>query len=91
LSGWLADRKGTEWISTLCIGFALPWWIVISFRLPVWMFVTAFAIESRSLLTILDPYVILPGWLGFFSSGLNSLVSAELAAVARNNEGIGCE
>jgi len=70
-SGWLADRKGTEWISTLCIGFALPWWIVISFRLPVWMFVTAFAIES------------------FFSSGLNSLVSAELAAVARNNEGIG--
>jgi hypothetical protein len=30
-------------------------------------------------------------WLGFFSSGLNSLVSAELAAVSRNNEGIGCE
>jgi hypothetical protein len=58
-SGWLADRKGTEWISTLCIGFALPWWIVISFRLPVWMFVTAFAIESRSLLTDLDTYVIL--------------------------------
>jgi len=71
LSGWLADINGTEWISTLCIGCALPCWIIISVRLPVWMFITVFAIES------------------FFSSGLNSLVSAELAAVARNNEGIG--
>jgi len=71
LGGWFADNKGTEWVATLCIGCALPWWIVMAVRLPVGLFVTAFAIES------------------FFSSGLNSLVTAELAAVARNNEDIG--
>ena len=27
----------------------------------------------------------------FFSSGLNSIVSTELAAVVRDSEGIGCE
>jgi hypothetical protein len=48
LSGLLADNKGTEWAVTLFIGCAVPWWIVIAVRLPVELFVTAFAIESKS-------------------------------------------
>jgi len=68
LSGLLADNKGTEWAVTLFIGCAVPWWIVIAIRLPVGLFVTAFAIES------------------FFSSGLHSLLTTELAAVARNED-----
>jgi MFS transporter, DHA1 family, solute carrier family 18 (vesicular amine transporter), member 1/2 len=90
LSGWFADNNGTEWVATLCIGCALPWWIVISVRLPIWLFVTAFAFESRSSATIQN-ICVNHGFAGFFSSGLNSIVSAELAAVARDNEGIGCK
>jgi DHA1 family solute carrier family 18 vesicular amine transporter 1/2 len=46
LTGWYADRNGTEWITFASLFLALPWWIITIIRSHLALFIIAFAIES---------------------------------------------
>ncbi|KAF5377253.1 hypothetical protein D9615_006365 [Tricholomella constricta] len=71
ITGWYADKKGSEWVTFICLLLALPWWVVVIIRGPLALFTVAFAVET------------------FFTSGVISPLTAELAAIARELEGVG--
>ncbi|KAH7914452.1 major facilitator superfamily domain-containing protein [Hygrophoropsis aurantiaca] len=71
LAGWYADRKGSDYLTCMCLFLALPWWGVMALRRSLPLFVVALATQS------------------FFVSGVVAPVTAELAAVSRNIEGVG--
>ncbi|KAF8912925.1 major facilitator superfamily domain-containing protein [Gymnopilus junonius] len=55
LAGYLADRRGTEWITVSALLLALPWWIIITIQGPLALFISAFAIESFFTSAIISP------------------------------------
>ncbi|EIN13364.1 MFS general substrate transporter [Punctularia strigosozonata HHB-11173 SS5] len=70
LSGWYADRHGTEWITFWCDVLSIPFWVIqIIPVLP--LFITSLAVQS------------------FFTSGVVSPLTAELASISRNIDGVG--
>ncbi|KIJ68771.1 hypothetical protein HYDPIDRAFT_107017 [Hydnomerulius pinastri MD-312] len=71
LAGLLADRKGSDYLTCMCLFLALPWWIVLTLRSSLPLFVISLALQS------------------FFVSGVVPPVTAELAAVSRNMQGVG--
>ncbi|KAH7929365.1 MFS general substrate transporter [Leucogyrophana mollusca] len=71
LAGWYADRKGSDYLTCMCLFLALPWWGVMALRRSLPLFVVALATQS------------------FFVSGVVAPVTAELAAVSRNIQGVG--
>ena len=91
LTGWYADRSGTEWVTFLCLLLAVPWWVVMTLQSSLPLFLVAFVIEStfrqspRLYMLTSQPAVAL------FTSGVVSPLAAELAAVSRNIKGVGCE
>ncbi|ETW87640.1 major facilitator superfamily, partial [Heterobasidion irregulare TC 32-1] len=46
IAGWFADRKGAEWITILCMAFALPFWILITIEGKLPFFVVTFSFEN---------------------------------------------
>lgn len=46
VAGWLTDHIGTEWISFICLLFAIPCWIAVTIRANLSFFVAAFALEN---------------------------------------------
>ncbi|KAJ3506089.1 hypothetical protein NLJ89_g7065 [Agrocybe chaxingu] len=71
LTGFWADKKGTEWPATFSLLFSIPWWVIIIIEYRLALFVAAFALEA------------------FFTSGVMSPLTAELAAVSRDLDGVG--
>lgn len=71
LSGWFADKKGSEVVAFVCLILSLPWWVVVIIQGPLALFIVAFAVEI------------------FFTSGLISPLTAELASVSQSIEGVG--
>ncbi|KAF9229686.1 MFS general substrate transporter [Gyrodon lividus] len=71
LAGLLADRKGSDYLTCTCLFLALPWWVVLTLRKSIPLFVVSLAMQS------------------FFVSGVVPPVTAELAAVSRNMQGVG--
>jgi len=93
LTGYFADKKGAEWVSFLSLLLGIPWWGAIILKGSLVQFLTIFAFESE-----VSPY--LPcfsrtyRWVtsvALFTSGLVSPLMAELAAVSRSIQGVGCE
>ncbi|KAF9243771.1 MFS general substrate transporter [Melanogaster broomeanus] len=71
LAGILADREGSDYLACTCLLLALPWWVVLTFKRSISLFVSSLALQC------------------FFVSGVVSPVTAELAAVSRDIQGIG--
>ncbi|KAI6005059.1 MFS general substrate transporter [Pisolithus orientalis] len=46
IAGWLADRIGTDYITVLCLAFTAPWWLVLTLRKSLALFITSLAIQS---------------------------------------------
>ncbi|KAI6045153.1 MFS general substrate transporter [Pisolithus marmoratus] len=46
VAGWLADHIGTDYITVLCLAFAAPWWLVLTLRRFLALFITALALQS---------------------------------------------
>ena len=92
LSGWWTDRWGSEWILLACIALTIPWILVTIIERWLALFIVAFALESWSNMstthmTVNSSHVL----VGFFFSGIISPITAELAAVSRDYDGLGCE
>lgn len=47
LSGLLADRIGSDYITSICLLLALPWWIVLALRKSIALFVVALAMQCE--------------------------------------------
>ncbi|KAG1716792.1 hypothetical protein ID866_390 [Astraeus odoratus] len=71
LSGWLCDRVGADYITSLCLILTVPWWILLTLRNSLALFIISLALQS------------------FFVGGVVPPVTAELAAVSRNMQGVG--
>jgi hypothetical protein len=89
LAGWLTDIFGAEWTTTFSVVLATPWWGVLTKDGSLALFGVAFAFESE-LARNAEGIRSTQGFLGFFSSGAISPLTAELAAVSRNIQGVGC-
>jgi len=48
LAGYIADNKGTEWVSFLSLLLGIPWWGVITMKSSLAQFLVVFAFESES-------------------------------------------
>jgi hypothetical protein len=46
LSGFLADRIGSGYITSICLLLALPWWIVLAIKNSIVLFIVALAMQS---------------------------------------------
>ncbi|KAI0271635.1 MFS general substrate transporter [Gloeopeniophorella convolvens] len=46
VSGWLADKKGTEWVTFICLLLAVPCWIAVIIPSTLPSFIVAFAFEN---------------------------------------------
>ncbi|KAK7064675.1 major facilitator superfamily domain-containing protein [Favolaschia claudopus] len=55
LAGWYSDKKGTEWISVLCITLALPWFVVMILQRSLALFIVAFALGAFFFGALLAP------------------------------------
>lgn len=47
LAGLLADRIGADYITSTCLLLALPWWIVLTIRESIALFVVSLAMQSE--------------------------------------------
>lgn len=47
LAGLLADRIGPDYITSICLLLALPWWIVLALRMSIALFVVSLAMQSE--------------------------------------------
>lgn len=68
---------------------AIPWVGVMTIEGPLALFVVAFGVSSafvHRLQSSIDPNLS----PGFFTSGVVSPITAELAIVSRDIEGVGC-
>lgn len=90
LTGWYADRSGTAWVCFGCVLIALPWWVVMIVQRSLAFFIVTFAIQCKSTVSM-DSAMLNFRREAFFTSGVVSPVTAELAAVARGMEGVGCK
>jgi len=52
LTGWLTDIVGAEWVATISIILAIPWWGVITIDGSLPLFGVAFALESKPVVEI---------------------------------------
>ncbi|KAF5337175.1 hypothetical protein D9611_003430 [Ephemerocybe angulata] len=71
LTGWISDKRGTEWVTMLSLILGVPWYAVMTVEGRLGLFIAAFGLSS------------------FFSSGVISPLTSELAAVSRSIEGVG--
>ncbi|KAG8220121.1 major facilitator superfamily domain-containing protein [Butyriboletus roseoflavus] len=55
LSGLLADRIGSDYITSICLLLALPWWIVLTLRKSIALFVVSLAIQSFFVSGVVPP------------------------------------
>lgn len=46
LAGFLVDQKGSDYITSICLFCALPWWIVLTLRQSLPLFIFALAAQS---------------------------------------------
>ncbi|KAG0697793.1 major facilitator superfamily domain-containing protein [Suillus ampliporus] len=46
LAGYLVDQKGSDYITSICLFLALPWWIVLTLRQSLPLFIFALAAQS---------------------------------------------
>ncbi|TFK76705.1 MFS general substrate transporter [Pluteus cervinus] len=58
ITGYLADRKGPEWVSFISLSLAIPWWIVVTIQGPLLLFIVAFAIQSFFTSAIVSPLMV---------------------------------
>jgi len=92
LGGYWTDKFGSEWPCVAFLLLSLPWWVVIIIEYKLAFFIAVFALQC--MLSIALSLKWLPTYLftaAFFTSGVIAPVTAELAAVARDLDGIGCE
>ncbi|KAF7986230.1 hypothetical protein HWV62_38683 [Athelia sp. TMB] len=95
LAGWYADVKGSEWVSVITLVGSLPWWCVTfdyyAFRVGNngYSIITlrGLMIVQQSLALFISTFVLAT----FFTSGVVSPVTAELAAVSRDIKGVGSQ
>ncbi|KAG6371621.1 MFS general substrate transporter [Boletus reticuloceps] len=55
LSGLLADRIGSNYITTTCLFLTLPWWIVLALRKSIALFIVALALQSFFVSGVVPP------------------------------------
>ncbi|KAJ7604899.1 MFS general substrate transporter [Mycena polygramma] len=55
ISGWYTDRKGVEWLSSICIILALPWWVLMLVQRSLALFITSYGLGSLFLSALLSP------------------------------------
>ncbi|KAI9572634.1 MFS general substrate transporter [Boletus coccyginus] len=55
LSGLLADRIGSNYITSVCLLLALPWWVVLALRKSVALFVVALAMQCFFVSGVVPP------------------------------------
>ncbi|KAG1749671.1 major facilitator superfamily domain-containing protein [Suillus paluster] len=46
LAGYFVDQKGSDYITSICLVLALPWWIVMTLRQSLPLFIFALAAQS---------------------------------------------
>lgn len=47
LSGYLSDKRGTEWTTALCLLLSIPWFVVMILESHLALFIVAFGLASR--------------------------------------------
>ncbi|KIK99897.1 hypothetical protein PAXRUDRAFT_131055 [Paxillus rubicundulus Ve08.2h10] len=55
LAGLLADRKGSEYLTCTCLFLALPWWVVLTLRKSMPLFVLSLALQSFFVSGVVPP------------------------------------
>jgi len=55
LAGLLTDRKGSDYLTCTCLFLALPWWVVLTFRKSMPLFVLSLALQSFFVSGVVPP------------------------------------
>jgi len=46
LSGYIVDKRGPSYLTCICLFLALPWWIIMTLRSSLLLFIVALAAQS---------------------------------------------
>ncbi|EGO02763.1 hypothetical protein SERLA73DRAFT_176125 [Serpula lacrymans var. lacrymans S7.3] len=55
LAGYYTDRKGSHYLTCLCLLLALPWWVVLTLRRSLVLFIFALALQSFFVAGVVPP------------------------------------
>ncbi|KAJ7102430.1 MFS general substrate transporter [Mycena belliarum] len=55
IAGWYSDHQGVEWLATICIVLAVPWWVLMILEKSLGLFITSYGLGSFFVSGLISP------------------------------------